>query len=91
MSDTNTIYEGMWDFAGSCAPPEDGSRGSVFPGQLTFTLGCFQWVRRSGSKKLKRGRVTYRVNGHVESPKVAYEAARAYCAKKNARLPDSAQ
>ena len=76
-------YEGMWDFDGACAPPEDGGR-ATFSGQLTFTLGCFQWVKRSKGKALKRGRVTYRVNGHVESPKTAYEAARAYCARKNA-------
>jgi hypothetical protein len=76
-------YEGMWDFAGSCAPPEHGAR---LTSQETFTLGCFQWVRIARGKKLKKGKVQYRVKGNASDPAPAYVAARAYCAKKNAML-----
>lgn len=80
-------YEGMWDFDGSCAPGEDGS-GPQWAWMETFSLGCFQWVRRGKDGTgagLKKGRVQYRVKGRVDAPKAAYEAARAYCARRNAR------
>lgn len=78
-------YKGMWDFDGACAPKEDGS-GIPWRGMETFSLGCFQWVSRGEngqSKSLKKGRVQYRVKGRADNPKPAYEAARAYCARKN--------
>ena len=78
-------YEGMWDFAGSCAPGEEG--GTVLTSQETFTLGCFQWVRRGKDgqgKGLKKGKVQYRIKGHVSDPERAYRDARNYCARKNA-------
>lgn len=78
-------YAGMWDFDGSCAPAEDGSGHKTWGGQETFTLGCFQWVKTARGNRLKKGKVSYRIKGRVESPKEAYEAARVYCAKKNAR------
>ena len=75
-------HEGMWDFEGPCAPNEDGSNPPW--GQETFTLGCFQWVRMARGKKLKKGKISYRIKGHAADPAPVYAAARAYCAKKNA-------
>ncbi|MDO3431216.1 hypothetical protein QWJ46_00815 [Rhizobium sp. CBN3] len=76
------IYEGMWSFDGSCAPPENGVSRHLYG---TFTLGCFQWVKKSSGKGLKRGKVQHRVKGKTSDPKPAYEAAREYCAKKNSQ------
>jgi len=78
-------YEGEWDFDGSCAPPEDGKE---ITWNHTFTLGCFQWVRRGkegNGKGLKKGKVMYRVKGYTDNPKAAYQKAREYCARKNAK------
>lgn len=85
MKHYSEAYEGEWDFHGACAPKEDGS-SKFYNGQDTFTLGCFQWVRRGKSgqfPELKKGPVKYRVKGMVTNPKPAYETAREYCAKKN--------
>ena len=86
MSDTRQEpYEGMWDFAGSCAPGTEG--GTVLTSQETFTLGCFQWVRRGKDgqgKGLKKGKVQHRIKGHVSGPQDAYSRAATYCAMKNA-------
>lgn len=74
------MTDGMWDFSGSCAPG-----GTVFTGQRTFTLGCFQW-RRNAKGKMVKGRVQYRVKGLVENPEPAFQAARKFCDKKNAQI-----
>lgn len=81
------IYEGMWDFDGSCAPNEDGSTKGAYQPE-TFSLGCFQWVGRSGGKGFKPGKVQYRVKGVTHDPAPAYAKAREYCAKKNAQKED---
>ena len=83
MKDATEAYEGEWDFDGSCAPKEDSSGRSY--GQETFTLGCFQWVKMARGKRLKKGKVQYRVKGHVTEAAEAYRKAREYCAKKNAQ------
>lgn len=75
-------YEGKWDFDGSSAPAEGQSSGT-HPGQETFTLGCFRWVRRAKGTGLKRGKVEHRVKGRVDDSAAAYEKARAFCAEKN--------
>lgn len=86
-------YEGMWDFDGSCAPREDGT-GSQWTGMETFSLGCFQWVRRGKDGTgagLKKGKVQYRIKGRVDAAKIAYDAARAYCAHKNLKAKELAE
>lgn len=78
--------EGEWDFDGACAPAEGSSVGA-YGAQQTFTLGCFQWVRRGKDgqgKGLKKGKVVYRIKGDVTDSAAAYERARAHCAKRNA-------
>jgi hypothetical protein len=76
---------GTWDFYGACAPYEHGPiRRSGH--QESFTLGVFQWVKRAGGKRTKRGKVVYRVKGRVDAPAEAYDAARAFCARKNAEV-----
>ena len=87
MKDYRDAYEGEWDFDGACAPPENGGQSRAGGLHETFTLGCFQWVRRGKNHDgttLKKGRVVYRIKGRVSDPKPAYEAAREYCAKWNA-------
>ena len=86
MKEEKDAREGEWDFDGACAPPENGS-GGRWGSQLTFTLGCFQWVRRGRFRRrgrLKKGRVRHRVKGDVYSPREAYRVAREFCAEKNA-------
>lgn len=73
-----------WDFDGSCAPNEDGSDIRIH-GQATFTLGVFQWVPTKNRRYLKRGKVAHRIKGDCNNPRPAYEAARAFVAKKNAQ------
>lgn len=72
-------YEGMWDFDGAWAPPENGSRYQ----SGTFSLGCFQWVRRANGKGLKRGKVQKRFSGPAANPGPVYAKARLYCAERN--------
>ena len=77
--------EGRWDYEGACDP----LRGGGCPGMETFTLGCFQWVRRGKygqARGLKKGRVQYRVKGHVSDPHDAHRRAKEYCARKNAAI-----
>ena len=82
MKTRKTACEGEWDFSGAWAPKEDGST-PIHNGQQTFSLGCFQWVKaKSGG--LKQGKIMWRVKGQVSEPRSAHEAARAYCAKRNA-------
>lgn len=82
MTDDSKAYEGKWDFSGSCAPSENGS--AVWAGQQTFSLGCFQWVKRKSGKGFRPGKVRYRIKGHVSEPQIAYAKAREFCDKKNA-------
>lgn len=82
-------YAGMWDFSGACAPTRNADGTFSFPSGIyyeTFTLGCFQWEKKSSGKKLKKGRVRYRVNGTRHDPQAAWDAAKAYCDKKNAQV-----
>jgi hypothetical protein len=78
-------YEGMWDWEGACAPDRHGARYTF----ETFSVGCFQWVRRGkngGGKGLKKGKVQYRIKGRTDEAERVYASATAYCAKKNAEL-----
>ena len=87
MKSADQAYEGEWDFDGACAPTEGINHG-VYNGQATFTLGCFQWVRRGKDGKgkgLKKGKVQFRIKGDVSDSTDAYRRAREYCAKKNAQ------
>lgn len=77
------IYAGKWDFDGGCAP----QRGTTGAGSMeTFTLGCFQWEKKSRGSGLKRGRIVYRIKGNariVENVNDAHDHAEAFCRKKN--------
>ncbi|AQT06499.1 hypothetical protein [Acetobacter persici] len=87
MKTPEQAFEGEWDFNGSCAPAE-GSTGiyGKFLGQQTFTLGCFQWIKRSRGNKLKQGKVQKRIKGFTSNPDEAYEKARQFCATKNSEI-----
>jgi len=72
-------------FRGACDPLAGGAR----PGMETFTLGCFQWRRRGANGQgqgLKKGRVQYRIKGHVSDPHDAHRRAREFCDRKNAEM-----
>ncbi len=87
MKSERDAHEGEWDFDGSCAPKEHGGHSPLGAGQQTFSLGCFQWVRRGRlgtGEGLKKGKIMYRVKGQVSAPDEAYQKAREYCAKQNA-------
>jgi len=81
-------YAGMWDFDGACAPRE-GSAGQSM--HRTFTLGVFQWVPMPKGKKLKRGKVIWRVKGTCDTEGIvdAHEKAREFCAKKQSQEADT--
>lgn len=87
MKNEKDAREGEWDFDGSCAPNENGSslRNTQYE---TFSLGCFQWVRRGKNgtgEGLKKGPVKHRVKGFTDRPAEAYQKAREFCARKNAQ------
>lgn len=93
MKSEKDAYEGEWDFDGSCAPPEHGGYSSQGIHE-TFSLGCFQWVRRGKDGNgigLKKGKVQYRVEGRASSPAAAYKGAREFCAKKNKEAAKEAE
>lgn len=74
-------FEGKWDYDGSCDPTKGHGWGSM----ETFTLGCWQWVRRGKDGKgdgFKAGKVAYRIKGRVNNPQEAHDKARAFCARK---------
>jgi hypothetical protein len=74
-------YEGMWDYDGACKPQGDGS--TRYLSQATFSVGCFQWVQKSSSKGLKRGKVAKRFSGPTSDPQQVYAAAARWCTDKN--------
>ena len=79
-------YPGKWDYDGACDPLDGGD----YAGMVTFTLGCWQWVRRgrnADGKGLKPGKVSYRIKGYVSDPNKAHAEARAYCERKQAQEP----
>ena len=74
---------GTWDFYGGCAPTRNPN-GTFRQGcGDSFTLGCFQWAPLARGKGTKRGKVAYRVKGLASDPQPAFDAAEAWCAKKN--------
>ena len=86
MKDPKDAREGEWDFDGACAPAEDGSDTSGWSAQKTFSLGCFQWVRRGKAGQgegLKKGRICHRICGQVAALAAVYAGARAYCERRN--------
>ena len=66
------MEEGKHDFDGSCAP----FGREAFFGQKTFSVGIFQWLRKSSGKGLKRGPVKVRVSGYVSDADKVYARAR---------------
>jgi len=74
----------QWDFDGACAPRETspGVWEQVRPGFDTFSLGIFQWVPTADGKRVKRGKVVYRIKGSMSDPGAAFESARAYVARR---------
>ena len=69
----------QWDFDGAYIP----DAGPAWVGQVTFSIGIFQWVPRSSRKGLKRGKVQFRVKGLVSDPQAAILKADRICAERN--------
>ena len=65
---------GDWDYDGACAIPAN----MVYHGWVTFSVGIFQWVPRSGGKGIKRGKVMQRIRGYCGNPQEVYDRAEAY-------------
>lgn len=76
---TKEIYHEMWDYFGACDPLNN----KTYPGQKTFTLGCFQWVKKSNGRGFKKGKVQHRIKGYVHTPEAAHHQAKLWCDKKN--------
>lgn len=74
-------YFGMWDYDGALDP----LKGRAPSGMQSFTLGCFQWVRRRNGKGpgLKPGKVQHRIKGDVSNPHEAHRKAKAFCDQRN--------
>jgi hypothetical protein len=70
---------GTWDYDGACRPRLSNNPSN---GQLTFSLGVFQWKQLSGKKKptqVKRGKTVKRFSGSVSNPEEVYQKAEAFC------------
>ena len=70
--------EGKHTFEGSCAPA-DGNPWGMSPGQETFSVGVFAWVKTANGKGLKRGPVKVRVYGRVGNAHLVHAAAKGVC------------
>ena len=68
----------QFDFDGSCKP---GGRAAW--NSITFSVGIFQWVPKSGGKGLKRGKVIRRIRGYSSNPESVYVEAKRLCAELN--------
>jgi hypothetical protein len=70
-----------YDYEGSCAP------GGVanYQGQLTFSVGVFQWIPKANGVGLKRGRVVRRIRGYVNNPDMVYTQAKKLCEELNSQ------
>jgi hypothetical protein len=65
-----------WDYDGACQPHARWSS----PSFKTFSVGCFQWVPRTGSHPgLKRGKVQKRFSGSVADATAVLARAKAWC------------
>ena len=61
------------DYSGEYSPSKNGTSWNQ-----TFSVGCFQWLPKSG-KGLKRGRVKFRVKGGVRLADKVYVVAEQFC------------
>ena len=62
--------EGKHDFDGACAGNTN---------RATFSVGIFQYLRKSGGKGLKRSEVKYRVKGPSSKADEIYARAKEVC------------
>jgi hypothetical protein len=64
--------EGKHDWSGSCAPDKYGWN-------TTFSVGVFEWVKKSDGKGLKKTAVKYRIKGYSIKPEAVYARAEEVC------------
>ena len=67
--------EGYYDWYGGCDP----TLPDVWHGVDTFSVGIFQWLKKSRGKELKRGKVICRVVGLIRNPDAVYASATEIC------------
>ncbi len=65
------------DFSGSYASP---NRCEYFTNE-TFSVGCFQWVKKANGKGLKKSAVKFRVKGPSSAPELVFNAAKEICSE----------
>jgi hypothetical protein len=68
----------MWDFDGACKPGD-----TLLWHCHTFSVGIFQWIPTVDGKRLKRGKVSWRIRGLTSEAEQIYKKARAECARRN--------
>ncbi len=73
---------GKHGFIGACAPGEQ----KVFMGfnQLTFSVGIFEWIPKSGGKGVKKSAVKVRVTGPCSNPEAVKAKAEEIVAQLDA-------
>lgn len=78
---------GEHGYDGACAPGRSGY--APFGG---FSVGIFEWLRKSRGKGLKRGKTKIRVRGMCSNPQRVYDLAEEWCQRldRGEPLPDSA-
>ncbi len=75
------MQEGTHSFDGKCDPAKCGGAWS---GQETFSVGIFQWAKKSSGAGLKRGPVKVRIVGLVSDPESVYAKANEIAGKLDA-------
>lgn len=78
MKEQNEAKAGTHGYSGSCAPAAGGA-GSAAHSYATFSVGVFEWLRKSSGKGIKKSPVKVRVKGPVSKPQVVYETAQRVC------------
>lgn len=71
-----TATVGRHEFHGHFVPKE----GRAGYGQLTFSVGIYEWVLKADGKGVKRGKVKARIYGWCSDPELVYAEARRCCA-----------
>lgn len=75
LGDGKPKPHGTWDWFGSCDPQHH--KGAF--AYETFSVGVFQWVRKSKGRGTRKGAIIGRIVGSTANPESTYARANAEC------------
>lgn len=77
--------EGVHDYSGEYIPGNSRPYGNC----NTFSVGIFQWLKKSSGKGLKKSAVKFRVKGYSHKPDQVFRVAVRYCMMFDQGIPVS--